>query len=191
MRTRGTLLSFGSATAAALGRATDCSGDPPALPVLGAAGEMPDATAGHADLQDLGRVRNDQVAHPLGQGGASRGDWMLALKCAAQRAPLGVGEADEGPVVAGVGVWGASKVGHDFPISESRRSVHSSPQPLHTLSVSPRTPLGPQPTTEEVTSVELTTYHHYDYYYGVKCSEPKCPPNRIRSTIRNWCRRSR
>lgn len=153
-----------SATTTALGGTADRLGDPPALPIRDAAFEVANAAARDGHLEDLGGVGHGQVAEPLGERGTTRAHGELGLERAAKRTPFGVREPNERALTARVGHGRASEVGHDFQISESR-ALHKTPQTAHRLSVSPRTPLNPQPTPREVTNIELPNRHHCDYHY--------------------------
>ena len=80
----------------------DRPGEAPPLPVRRAAGGMTQPGSSDLDSEDLAGMGDHEIADPLGQGGSPRRRGMLGLPRLLQRAPLGVGEADEDPVPAGM-----------------------------------------------------------------------------------------
>ena len=60
------------------------------------------ASTGDIDSEDLGGVCDGKVADPLGQERSATGYRMLGGEGALERAPLGVREAHEDAVAAGV-----------------------------------------------------------------------------------------
>jgi hypothetical protein len=88
--------------AAARSGTADRSGEAPPFPVRRAAGSMTQSGASDLDTQDLGGMGDHEIADPLGQGRSTRRDGMLGLPRLLQRAPLGIGEANEDPLPAGM-----------------------------------------------------------------------------------------
>jgi hypothetical protein len=116
--------------ASARGGAADRAGEAPPLPVRHAAGGMTQPGSRDFDAEDLAGMGDHEIADPLGQGWSTYRRGMLALARLLQRAPLGVGEADEDPVPAGMR-QGRSPVAHhglsDITISGGRTSTLGEP----------------------------------------------------------------
>ena len=72
----------------------------PASPIGSASLLVAQARASDVHGEDLARVRDEQLASPLGQGRSAVGDRMFGLERAQQRTVFGVREPNEKPVLA-------------------------------------------------------------------------------------------
>ena len=92
-------------------------GKPPTLPVGGAPPLVTQRGAGDVDLEDLARMRDDQIPDPLGHARPSAGDRMLASQGLLERAPLRVREAEERSLPPRVRHRGPAELAHEIQSS--------------------------------------------------------------------------
>ena len=111
--------------APAWGGAADRPGQAPPLPVRRAAGGIMQPGSRDLDAQDLAGVGDHEIADPLGQRRSTRRRGMLGLPRLLQCAPLGIREADEDPMPAGMRQRRSAAARHglfDITISGRRTS---------------------------------------------------------------------
>jgi hypothetical protein len=80
---------------------------------------MAEACACDLDAEHLGDVGDEQVACPLGHGWPAVGDRMLAVHGADERAPFGIGQADQYGVPTRMGYRRSPNLGHELLISQT------------------------------------------------------------------------
>lgn len=81
----------------------------PAFPIGRAARLGAEARAGDIDGEDLGGVRDDEIADPLSQRGSAARHGVFGGERPLDRAPLGVREADKDTVASRVSNRGSSE----------------------------------------------------------------------------------
>src|SRR5712692_7043169 len=93
---------FAARFASPRSRPADSLGEAPSLPVRGAARGRTERRARDLDAEDFAGVSDDEVAHPLGQRWAPPRHRVVDAPRLLERAPLGVREAHEDPLLAGM-----------------------------------------------------------------------------------------